>query len=186
MRHRLAGQKARPDDRPPPGAGAEHRAEPLHLRPDHHHRGEGQGVPRDRGAPDHARQGRRSRPARRRILRTVQDPRLAKKIIDDVAKRFTRPPGRLHPRREARRLALGRRRPRRLRVQPARRQRQEGHLGARRPQGPRRGAALGRPREARAGPDRRRRRRAPAAEKKAAPKKEKKAKAEKKAPAKKK
>jgi large subunit ribosomal protein L17 len=27
-------------------------------------------------------------PARRRILRTVQDPRLAKKIIDDVAKRF--------------------------------------------------------------------------------------------------
>ena len=28
-------------------------------------------------------------PARRRILRTVQDPRLAKKIIDDVAKRFT-------------------------------------------------------------------------------------------------
>ena len=28
-------------------------------------------------------------PARRRILRTVQDPRLAKKIIDDVAKRFS-------------------------------------------------------------------------------------------------
>jgi large subunit ribosomal protein L17 len=27
-------------------------------------------------------------PARRRILRTVQDPRLAKKIIDDIAKRF--------------------------------------------------------------------------------------------------
>jgi len=27
-------------------------------------------------------------PARRRILRTVQDPRLARKIIDDVAKRF--------------------------------------------------------------------------------------------------
>ena len=27
--------------------------------------------------------------ARRRILRTIQDPRLAKKIIDDVAKRFT-------------------------------------------------------------------------------------------------
>jgi large subunit ribosomal protein L17 len=27
-------------------------------------------------------------PARRRILRTVQDPRIAKKIIDDVAKRF--------------------------------------------------------------------------------------------------
>jgi large subunit ribosomal protein L17 len=27
-------------------------------------------------------------PARRRILRTVQDPKLAKKIIDDVAKRF--------------------------------------------------------------------------------------------------
>ena len=27
-------------------------------------------------------------PARRRILRTVQDPRLASKIIDDVAKRF--------------------------------------------------------------------------------------------------
>jgi len=32
-------------------------------------------------------------PARRRILRTVQDPRLAKKIIDDVAKRFTDRPG---------------------------------------------------------------------------------------------
>jgi large subunit ribosomal protein L17 len=28
-------------------------------------------------------------PARRRILRTVQDPRLARKIIDDVAKRFS-------------------------------------------------------------------------------------------------
>jgi len=28
-------------------------------------------------------------PARRRILRTVQDPRLAKKVIDDIAKRFT-------------------------------------------------------------------------------------------------
>ncbi|HZE99142.1 MAG TPA: 50S ribosomal protein L17 [Planctomycetota bacterium] len=32
-------------------------------------------------------------PARRRILRTVQDPRLAKKIIDDVAKRFGDRPG---------------------------------------------------------------------------------------------
>ena len=32
-------------------------------------------------------------PARRRILRTVQDPRLAKKIIDDVAKRFVDRPG---------------------------------------------------------------------------------------------
>src|SRR5262245_37354559 len=28
-------------------------------------------------------------PARRRILRTVQDPRLARKIVNDVAKRFT-------------------------------------------------------------------------------------------------
>ncbi|HLY09579.1 MAG TPA: 50S ribosomal protein L17 [Planctomycetota bacterium] len=32
-------------------------------------------------------------PARRRILRTVQDPRLARKIIDDVAKRFVDRPG---------------------------------------------------------------------------------------------
>ena len=31
--------------------------------------------------------------ARRRILRTVQDPRLAAKIIDDVAKRFVDRPG---------------------------------------------------------------------------------------------
>jgi len=125
-------------------------------------------------------------PARRRILRTVQDPRLAKKIIDDVAKRFTDRQGgytrvvKLGGSRwdgDGRGLyafnRLGDNGKKAIWELVVRKDRDEELRSAGRVKLPPAPAAEG------GGA-------APAAEKKAAPKKEKKAKAEKKAPAKKK
>ena len=126
-------------------------------------------------------------PARRRILRTVQDPRLAAKIIDDVAKRFVDRPGgytrvvKLGGSRwdgDGRGLyafnRLGDNGVKAIWELVVRKDREEELRSAGRmklPPAPTSEAGGGA---------------APAAEKKAAPKKEKKAKAEKKAPAKKK